>query len=366
MHIVILGLSLSSSWGNGHATTYRSLIKGLALCGHRVTFLERDVPWYAENRDISEFEYGRLHFYDSLEALARDHADEIVRADAVMVGSYVPEGIRLVDWLVSRVNGTFCFYDIDTPVTLEALDQEECEYLRLDQIALFDRYFSFAGGAALRRLADLGARRPRALYCSVDTTLYRPLDPTEQARADALGRWDLGYMGTYAADRQPTVERLLLDVARARPAQRFAVAGPGFPDTDSWPGNVEWLSHVAPADHGVFYARQRLTLNATRAAMVALGCSPSVRLFEAAACGTCIVSDRWVGLEEVLEPGEEVLVADTTDDLLALLDGLSPARCAAIGRAARARVLLEHSHLRRAEYLVGCLEEPVELHRVAT
>jgi spore maturation protein CgeB len=365
MRIVILGLSLSSSWGNGHATTYRSLVKGLALCGHQVTFLERDVPWYAEHRDACGFEYCRLHFYGSLASLARDHELEITRADAVMVGSYVPEAIALLDWLRPRVGGTLCFYDIDTPVTLEALDRGDCEYLRLDQIEHFDIYFSFAGGAALRRLAELGARRPRALYCSVDTRLYRPLDDAERARVTAAGCWELGYMGTYAADRQPAVERLLLDVARLRPEQRFAIAGPNFPDAGSWPDNVEWLRHVPPAEHGAFYSRQRFTLNATRAAMVALGCSPSVRLFEAAACGTCIVSDRWAGLDEVFEPGEEVLVADDTADVLELLEHVSPERAVAIGRAARARVLREHSHLRRAEYLVGCLRDPMELQRVA-
>jgi spore maturation protein CgeB len=366
MHIVILGLSLSSSWGNGHATTYRSLVKGLALAGHEVTFLERDVPWYAANRDACEFPYCRLRFYESLESLARNHLAEIRRADAVIVGSYVPESIRLVDWLATRVGGTLCFYDIDTPVTLDALEHGGCEYLRADQIPVFDIYFSFSGGAALRLLADLGARRPRPLYCSVDTRLYRPLDAAEHARAASLGTWELGYMGTYAEDRQPTVERLLLDVARARPDRRFAVGGPNFPATDTWPDNVAWLPHVAPADHVAFYSRQRFTLNATRAAMVALGCSPSVRLFEAAACGTCIISDRWAGLEEVFEPGEEVLVADSTDDVLALLSSVPPERSAAIGRAARARVLREHSHRRRAEYLIGCLREPLELARVAT
>jgi spore maturation protein CgeB len=366
MHIVMLGLSLSSSWGNGHATTYRSLVKGLALCGHQVTFLERDVPWYAQNRDAPSFDHCALRFYDSLDALARDHARTIERADAVIVGSYVPEAIALTDWLLPRVRGTLCFYDIDTPITLEALDRGDCEYLRLDQVCRFDWYFSFAGGAALQRLADLGARRPRALYCSVDTTVYRPLSVEERARAGAAGVWDLGYMGTYAADRQPTVERLLLDVARARPEQRFVIAGPGYPDPEAWPDNVAWLSHVAPAEHAAFYSCQRITLNATRAAMVALGCSPSVRLFEAAACGTCIVSDRWSGLDEVLEPGREVLVADDTADLLALLDDITVERAAAMGRAARARMLREHSHLRRAEYLVSCLREPLELQRVAT
>jgi spore maturation protein CgeB len=175
MHIVILGLSLSSSWGNGHATTYRSLVKGLALCGHQVTFLERDVPWYAQNRDAPQFAHCALHFYDSLDSLAREHTAAIERADAVVLGSYVPESIELADWLVQRAGGLLCYYDIDTPITLEAIERGDCEYLRLDQISRFDWYFSFAGGPALRRLADLGARRPRALYCSVDTTTYRPL-----------------------------------------------------------------------------------------------------------------------------------------------------------------------------------------------
>ncbi len=363
MHIVMFGLSFSSSWGNGHATTYRSLVKGLALSGQRVTFFERDVPWYADNRDMVRSEHGRLVLYDSLSSLVRDHAGDVASADAVIVGSYVPEGTRLVDWLSQTVRGPLGFYDIDTPVTLVALAQGRCEYLRLDQIPRFDVYFSFAGGRVLKRLAEAGARRPRALYCSVDTQLYRPVEP--HRRGDAPARWELGYMGTYAEDRQPAVERLLLDVARARPGSRFVIAGPGYPDRELWPGNVDWIPHVPPGEHRAFYGRQRFTLNATRAAMVDLGYSPSVRLFEAAACGCCIISDEWPGLEEVLEPGCEVLTAGGTGDVLAYLEGVSPARAASIGDAARARVLREHSHLRRAEHLIHCLHETRELDRVA-
>jgi len=359
MRIAFFGLSLSSSWGNGHATTYRSLLKGLALGGHEVTFFERDVPWYAENRDGCRFDYCTLCFYDGLNGLAEQHGADVRGADAVIVGSYVPEAPQLVDWLQRVCQGALCFYDIDTPVTLEALGQGACEYLRLEQIDCFDVYFSFAGGPALERLAELGARRPLALYCSVDTTLYRPPEPGETPH------WELGYMGTYAVDRQPAVERLLLEVARRRPDRPFAVAGPGYPDADRWPANVEWLSHVAPDAHRGFYGAQKFTLNVTRAAMVAMGHSPSVRLFEAAACGTCVISDRWPGLEEVLTPGEEVLLADSTVDVLELLDQVPERRRQAVSDAARARILREHSHLRRAEDLIGALRPPPEVRRAA-
>lgn len=349
MHIVIFGLALSSSWGNGHATTYRSLLKGLARCGHEVTFFERDVPWYAQHRDADGFEYCRLHLYPDLDELAAHHRSEVGRADAVIVGSYVPEGPRLIDWLERVVQGQLCFYDIDTPITLEKLGRGDFEYLRADQLSRFDHYFSFAGGRALERLADLGVRRPQPLYCSVDTELYRT------AERDGPPRWLLGYMGTYAADRQPTVDALLIEVARRRPDDRFVIGGPNFPDSAAWPDNVEWLQHVAPGEHRRFYADQAFTLNATRAAMVELGSSPSVRLFEAAACGSCIVSDAWPGLDEVLEPGREVLVASNTADVLGMLDRIDPEERAAIGHAARLRVEAEHSHLRRAEYLAACL-----------
>src|SRR5690606_20493709 len=141
--------------------------------------------------------------------------------------------------------------------------------------------------------------------------------------------------------------------ARHRPNDRFVIGGPNFPDTAAWPVNVEWIRHVAPADHRRFYADQAFTLNATRAAMVELGSSPSVRLFEAAACGCCIVSDAWPGLDEVLEPGREVLIATSTAEMLDILERIGAEQRADIGRAARKRIEAEHSHLRRAEELVA-------------
>ena len=344
MKYVILGLSITSSWGNGHATTFRSLVKELSSRGHDVLFLERDVPWYAENRDLPEPPYGETKLYGSVAELRRVYEEAVQDADAVIVGSYVPDGIEVGQWVTRVARGVTAFYDIDTPVTLAGLSAAGTSYIDRKLIQRFDLYLSFTGGPTLERLErEFGARSARPLYCSVDPTLYYP-EPQPV-------RWTLGYLGTYSTDRQPTVERLLLEPARRMPEERFIVAGAQYPDDVSWPGNVAHLVHVAPADHRAFYASQRFTLNVTRAEMIRAGYSPSVRLFEAAACGTPIISDAWAGLETVLEPGREILVARTTDELIGFLHDVSDQERDRIARAARARILSEHTAAHRAAEL---------------
>jgi spore maturation protein CgeB len=353
MKLVVLGLSLASSWGNGHATTWRALLAAFAARGHDVTFLERAVPWYAgARRDLPEPGFCRLAFYDGLADLRRWQGT-VAAADAVIVGSYVPEGVAVGAWVQETVRstgrGTVAFYDIDTPVTLAKLAAGDAEYLSPALIPGYDLYLSFAGGPTLDRLErDWGAPLARPLYCSVDPAAYRPL---------ALPpRWDLSYLGTYSPDRQPTLERLLLAAARRAPDLRFAVAGPQYPDTISWPANVERIEHVPPAEHPAFYGASRFTLNVTRADMIAAGWSPSVRLFEAAACGTPLVSDAWPGLDTLLAPGREIVLADHADDVLAALRAPAPA-ARALAAAARARVLAAHTAAHRAAELERHLEE---------
>ena len=361
MRIVILGLSITSSWGNGHATTYRALVRGLASRGHDVLFLERNVSWYADNRDLPQPPYCRTRLYESVADL-QDSAADIAAADLVIVGSYVPEGIAAADLVLRTARGCTAFYDIDTPVTLAALDGGAAEYLERRQVPAFDLYLSFTGGPTLTRLEqDFGARRARALYCSVDPEVYLP-------DAGASAAWDLGYLGTYSADRQPTLERLLLEPAAAWPEGRFVIAGPQYPSSMVRLPNVERVTHLAPAGHRGFYTRQRYTLNVTRRDMVAAGYSPSVRLFEAAACGAPIISDRWPGLETVLEPGREILLAGGRDEVLGLLRELPEAERRAVGARARARVLQSHTAVHRAgeleQYVVeaaGARPEPARL-----
>ncbi len=337
MKFVVLGLSLSSSWGNGHATTYRALLSAFTARGHEVLFLERDAPWYAANRDLTEPDFCDLAYYGDLAGLER-WRDEVAGADAVMVGSYVPDGIAVGEWVQRHAGGTTCFYDIDTPVTLAALAKGECEYLSPELIAGYDIYFSFTGGPTLTQLErELGAPWARALYCSVDTGRYRPLDVPK--------RWDLSYLGTYSADRQPTLEKLLIEPARARPDLRFVVAGPQYPAEIDWPDNVERIEHLSPAEHPAFYSASRFTLNVTRADMISAGWSPSVRLFEAGACGTAIISDRWSGIDEIFQPDSEIVLADRTEEVLAAL--FLPTE--KLGAAARRAVLARHSAECRAQ-----------------
>jgi spore maturation protein CgeB len=348
LDLVFIGLSLSSSWGNGHATTYRSLLKGLAARGHRVVFLECERPWYAENRDLADPEFCQLSYFEDVADLARRYAGLLGQADAVIVGSYVPDGVAVIDAAADLSTGKFCFYDIDTPVTLARLGEGDEEYIARRQVPLFDFYFSFTGGPVLARLRrQFGARRAEPLYCSVDIEAYRPI---RQAK-----RWDMGYLGTYSADRQPALQRMLLAVARRLPKRRFVVAGPLYPENIAWPANVERIEHLAPSEHASFYARQKFTLNVTRAAMKAAGWSPSVRLFEAAASGTPIISDRWQGLAEIFPEGEAIRTVASTADVLAVLELGKVAR-ETIAQAARALVVAEHSGFARAGELERWLE----------
>jgi nucleoside-diphosphate-sugar epimerase/spore maturation protein CgeB len=345
MKLVVLGLSLGSSWGNGHATTFRALLRAFADRGHDILFLEREVPWYAgDHRDLTDPDYCRLEYYTDLNDLTRWQA-EIERADAVIVGSYVPDGVAVGRYVQAHAR-VAAFYDIDTPVTLAKLSRGDHEYLSPDVIPGYDVYLSFTGGPTLDRLErDFGSPAARALYCSVDEGAYRPLDVPV--------RWDLSYLGTYSDDRQPTLARLLIDVACAAPHRRFAVAGPQYPAGIDWPANVERIDHLPPSEHAAFYSASRFTLNVTRADMIAAGWSPSVRLFEAAACGTPIISDRWEGLDGLFTDGAEIILADTTADVIAALDR----DATALGHAARARVLAGHTAAHRAAELEAHLIE---------
>jgi spore maturation protein CgeB len=340
MKLVVLGLSLSSSWGNGHATTFRALLEAFVARGHDVLFLERDVPWYANQRDLVDPDWCRLEFYGDLADLARFDAS-IAEADAVIVGSYVPEGVAVGERVQRLARGVTAFYDIDTPVTLAKLARGDFEYIAPESIPGYDVYLSFTGGPTLAFLEDhYGSPAARPLYCSVDPALYHP--------TGAAKRWDLSYLGTYSPDRQPTLERLLLEPARALPERRFVVAGPQYPDDIAWPANVERIAHLPPADHAAFYSASRATLNVTRADMIAAGWAPSVRLFEAAACATPIVSDIWEGLDQIFAPDSEILLAATSADVVAALERED---LAAIGLGGQRRVLAEHTAAHRAAEL---------------
>ncbi|MBV9671952.1 MAG: glycosyltransferase [Verrucomicrobia bacterium] len=341
MRIVFLGLSLSSTWGNGHATTYRALMRALHMRGHHLVFLERNVEWYARNRDLTAPDFCRLELYNDLSDLFHRFETDIKYADLVIVGSYVPEGVAVSNWVTGKSGGITAFYDIDTPVTLNKLANKDFEYISPDQIQKFHLYLSFTGGALLERLkADFGAQLIKPLYCSADPDIYYPVNMKTE--------WDLGYMGTYSAERQDAVERFFLIPARKCRFRRFAIAGAQFPDHIDWPDNVLRIPHLPCAEHRSFYNQQRFTLNLTRDPMVKAGYSPSVRIFEAAACGSTILSDAWAGIETFFQPGSEIIILRNSLEVCDMLNSMSDRDRKAIGQAARARYLREHTPAKRA------------------
>jgi spore maturation protein CgeB len=358
LNIAVLGLSITSSWGNGHATTYRALVKALAARGHTVTFLERDVPWYRDNRDLEDPDYCKVMLYGSLDELGRRHAHLVRTADLVILGSYVPDGIAIGDWLTAGANGITAFYDIDTPVTLAGLESGGIEYISPGLIPRFDIYLSFSAGPALGLVEDLyGSPLARPLHCSADVPL--PAVPP------VATKWSLGYLGTYSEDRQAVLDEMLTEPARRLADHAFVVAGSQYPESLGWPGNVDMISHLPPGDHPQFYGAQRFTLNVTRLDMKALGFSPSVRMFEAAACGTPLISDNWPGIETVFKPGSEILVASGARDVIQILSELPEDRRLSLSANARARLLKEHTPAHRAVQLEGYYREALALRRSA-
>ena len=344
MKIVFYGLTITSSWGNGHATTYRSLLKALARRGHRIHFVEKDVEWYRSNRDLPKPAFCTVHLYDDWSADRHTLLQLADDADVVVVGSYFPDAIAASRELFETPRCPVLFYDIDTPITLAHLRSAgSTDYLDPTLIPRYAAYLSFTGGPALAEIEQrFGSPRAVPLFCSVDPELYHPTPPRPEFRCD------LSYLGTYAPDRQPKLATFLNEPARALPQMKFIVAGPQYPEHLTWQPNVSRLIHVSPPDHPAFYSSCRFTLNLTRDDMVAAGYSPSVRLFEASACGATILSDSWPGLDEFLEPGVEILLPQDTSEVAAILRDLDEAESKRIGLRARDRILAQHTAEHRA------------------
>lgn len=361
MKIVVFGLTISSSWGNGHATLWRGLCKGLARLGHSITFFERNVPYYAHNRDWHSLPCGKLLLYEQWPDIRLAAREELRCADAAIVTSYCPDAAAATDEVLDARRPLAVFYDLDTPITLSRVHAgEPVSYLPPNGLRDFDLVLSYTGGAAIDQLRDLlGAVDVEPLYGHVDPDVHQPTSMRDRYRAD------LSYMGTYATDRQATLERLFVEPARQRPQQRFLLGGAQYPDDFPWTDNVYFVRHLPPSEHAAFFSSSRLTLNVTRAAMARMGWCPSGRLFEAAACGAAILSDDWEGFDDFYARDSEVLIARDTGEALHALD-LSDEALQRIARAARERTLDEHTSHHRARTLCDLIETTLSstaLHR---
>jgi spore maturation protein CgeB len=356
MKIVFFGLTISSSWGNGHATLLRGLFKALTARGHRIVFFERDVSYYAAHRDLVHSPGLELHLYHDWKDIAGTARNAVAEADVAVVTSYCPDGIKATELLVSSNVNLRVFYDLDTPVTLEALQNgEPLTYIGPRKLVDFDLVLSFTGGAALTALAEqLGARRVVPLFGSVDPEVHHPACSLSGYQAD------LSYLGTYAADRQEALDQLFIQVARRLPQKRFILGGSKYPIDFPWRQNIWYVQHVAPSAHASFFCSSPLTLNITRGAMARMGYCPSGRLFEAAACGVAMLSDEWAGLDTFFEPGSEIIVARTTDDVIDAMQ-LPREELAKIAQAGRERVLRSHTAAHRARELESIFEDALSV-----
>jgi spore maturation protein CgeB len=352
MKLVIFGLTISSSWGNGHATLWRGLCKALLRRGHSVTFFEHDVPYYSQHRDLTELPGGALHFYTDWDELVPRAERELADADLAMVTSYCPDGIAASKLVLDSSAKLKAFYDLDTPVTLDALSSgKHVSYIGERGLRDFDLVLSYTGGVALAELEmRLGAKRIAPLYGHVDPEVHHATAPRNEFKSD------LSYLGTYAEDRQATLEKLFIEPARQLPQKRFVIGGAQYPGEFPWTKNVFFVNHLPPSEHPDFFSSSRITLNVTRRAMATMGYCPSGRLFEATACGCPVLSDAWPGLKTFFIPGREILVAHTTEDAVDALQ-LSDAELRAIAQAARERTLTEHTSEQRAIYLERVIED---------
>lgn len=352
MRIVVFGQTVTSSWGNGHATLWRGLCRALATMGHQVVFFERDVPCYAAHRDQSSPSGCELHLYASWRDVLAAARREAARADAAVITSYCPDAISASELVLATCHGTSVFYDLDTPVTLDGLEAgARVEYLPPSGLGAFDLVLSVTGGRALDALRDrLGARRVAPLFAGVDPLVHKP------APLEARFASDLSYLGTYSPDRRDAVQELFVEPARRRPRDRFVLGGAMYPDDFARQPNMVHVPHVPPAEHPAFFSSAGLSLNLTRSAMSGWGWCPSGHLFEAAACGAPQVTDPWEGLDAFFEPGSEVLVARSAGDVL---DSLSRTRAEMqqLARRARERTLDEHTAAARARTLVHLVSE---------
>lgn len=354
MKLVVFGLTISSSWGNGHATLWRALCRALVQRGHRIVFFERDVPYYAAHRDLWSMEGVDLRLYPDWDSVREAARAEVEDADASMVTSYCVDAVPATELVTERARLSV-FYDLDTPVTLDALrGPGGVAYIGPRGLRDFDLVLSFTGGGALTDLQRiLGARRVAPLYGSVDPDAHRPTPGAPQYEAD------LSYLGTYAADRQDALDRLFIEPARRLPERRFVIGGAQYPESFPWAPNIYFVRHLPPGEHSAFFCSSPLTLNVTRRAMAQMGYCPSGRLFEAAACGAAILTDEWDGLGEFFTPGEELLVTRSTEDTIGALS-LPREELARIGAAARRRTLDEHTADVRARELERALADAAD------
>lgn len=353
MKIAFWGSSLVSAYWNGAATYYRGVLRALAGLGYDITFFEPDAYDRQKHRDIPDPEWARIVVYDPNDAAELERflwrskaADIVVKASGVgVLDEFLEARIAAIDSGALKI-----FWDVDAPATLDRMSADANDAFHR-VLPKYDLVLTYGGGKPVTdRYRELGARRCEPIYNGFDPDVHFPVHPDERFAGD------LSFLGNRLPDREKRVEEFFLKAAASAPEQRFVLGGNGWGDKPM-PSNVNYVGHVYTADHNAFNCSARMVLNISRESMARYGFSPATRVFEAAGAAACLISDAWQGLELFLQPGREVLVAHSGEEVAQIVRQLSPEQARSIGEAARRRVLSEHTYKQRGALVDSILRE---------
>jgi spore maturation protein CgeB len=351
LNIAFFGSSLISAYWNGAATYYRGLLSALYARGHRITFFEPDVLDRQRHRDIDDPVYARVVVYPPTEAAIEQALMYASRADVVIKASGVGTVDDRLDSAVLELQSPdrlVLYWDVDAPATLDRLSDNPLDPFHRC-VARYDLVLTYGGGdPVIRAYRDLGAQDCIPIYNAVDPATHYPQEPVAKFQAS------LAFLGNRLPDREERVDEFFFRAARLMPDTDYLLGGSGWHDK-SMPANVRYVGHVYTRDHNALNCSAMAILNISRQSMARYGFSPATRVFEVAGAGACLITDAWEGIELFLEPGSEVLVAHDGDEVAHLLKNLTPAIASRIGRAARRRVLAQHTYAHRAQQVESLL-----------
>jgi spore maturation protein CgeB len=350
LNIFVFGSSIVSSYWNGAATYYRGIYKYLAQRGHRVTFAEPDAYGRQSHRDSGDFSY-----VESLVYQPKSDLDSVLRAarqaDLVIKHSGIGVDDQALEARVLKLQpgAVVVFWDVDAPATIQRLHAHTGDSFRV-LVPSYDAILTYGGGPGIRdEYLRFGARDYISIYNGLDPDTHHPVTP------DAALACDVAFIGNRLPDREARVEQLFLRAAELAPQRRFILGGEGWGDKPL-PSNIRWIGHVPTGDHNRVNCSASMVMNINRSSMADFGFSPPTRVFEVAGAGTCLLCDDWPGIDQFFEPGKELIVIRSAEDVVSALDSYVTEDRRHIGQAFRSRALRDHTYARRAQQAEAAFE----------
>ncbi len=351
MKIFVFGSSITSSYWNGAATYYRGIYRNLARLGHSITFAEPDVYRRQQNRDPGDYSYVESVVYSTPGDLP-EMFSRAAGADLIIKHSGVGADDAELEFAVARdieTDALRAFWDVDAPATLARVENNPADPFR-ELIPEYDFIFTYGGGPpVVEHYLKLGARNCHPIYNALDPDTHHPV------AKDVAYECDLVLVANRLPDRERRVEQFFLRAAELAPDLRFILGGEGW-GGKQLPGNVRLIGHVGTGAHNRVNCSARMVLNLNRDSMANVGFSPPTRVFEAAGAAACLITDAWTGIDTFFEPGKEILVACSAEEIVSLLRNTTAEQAREIGEAMRRRALRDHTYAQRAEQVSELLK----------